>query len=96
MVYKYMTQYNMREITLEDIQKVIKNYNNTPHTTTHQVPAQVHNGNTQAVSIACQNIKTRTEKLVAESLSAHSHPYVWVIPCMLPVELQANSARIGS
>jgi transposase InsO family protein len=67
-VYRYMTQWNLTKINNKDLQKIVTNYNNTLHTTTHQIPAKIHAGdNPTAIKNARSEIKARAVKLLAEN-----------------------------
>jgi hypothetical protein len=67
-VYRYMTQWNLTKINNKDLQKIVTNYNNTLHTTTHQIPAKIHAGdNPTAIKNARSKIKARAVKLLAEN-----------------------------
>jgi hypothetical protein len=67
-VYHYMTQWNLTKINNKDLQKIVTNYNNTLHTTTHQIPAKIHAGdNPTAIKNARSEIKARVVKLLAEN-----------------------------
>lgn len=58
-LYKFMSQYNMRKVSNADLQKIVYNYNHTPHTTTKQIPAEVHKGDADAIYGARKEIKHR-------------------------------------
>jgi hypothetical protein len=67
-VYWYMTQWNLTKINNKDLQKIVTNYNNTLHTTTHQVPAKIHAGDDPtAIKNARSEIKAQAVKLLAEN-----------------------------
>jgi transposase InsO family protein len=67
-VYRYMTQWNLTKINNKDLQKIVTNYNNTLHTTTHQIPAKIHaRDNPTAIKNARSEIKARAVKLLAEN-----------------------------
>jgi hypothetical protein len=67
-VYRYMTQWNLTKINNKDLQKIVKNYNNTKHTTTQQVPNVIHNNdNPTAIKNARSEIKARAVKLLVEN-----------------------------
>jgi hypothetical protein len=67
-VYRYMTQWNLTKINNKDLQKIVTNYNNTLHTTTHQIPAKIHAGdNPTAIKNAHSEIKAQAVKLLAEN-----------------------------
>jgi hypothetical protein len=65
-VYRYMTQWNLTKLSNRDLQKIVTNYNNTKHTTTRQVPAVIHAGQSpEAITTARKEIKARAVKLLA-------------------------------
>jgi hypothetical protein len=67
-VYRYMTQWNLTKINNKDLQKIVTNYNNTFHTTTHQIPAKIHaRDNPTAIKNARSEIKARAVKLLVEN-----------------------------
>jgi hypothetical protein len=67
-VYWYMTQWNLTKINNKDLQKIVTNYNNTLHTTTHQIPAKIHAGDDiTAIKNARSEIKAWAVKLLAEN-----------------------------
>eukprot|EP01127_Copromyxa_protea_P014419 TRINITY_DN4009_c0_g2_i1.p1 TRINITY_DN4009_c0_g2~~TRINITY_DN4009_c0_g2_i1.p1 ORF type:complete len:177 (+),score=2.93 TRINITY_DN4009_c0_g2_i1:175-705(+) len=55
-VYRYLTHWNLTKLTQADLQKLVTGYNNTKHTTTHQVPSEVHGGDAAAVKNARSEI----------------------------------------
>lgn len=68
MVYRYMTQWNLEKISDKDLQKIVTNYNNTEHSTTHQIPTTIHkNADPIAIKNARSEIKARAVRLLAEN-----------------------------
>jgi hypothetical protein len=67
-VYRYMMQWNLTKINNKDLQKIVTNYNNTLHTTTHQIPVKIHARNDpHAIKNARSEIKAWAVKLLAEN-----------------------------
>jgi len=67
MTYRYMTEWNLRKIDQAAVSKIVQNYNNCRHSTTHQVPARVHGGNEDAVWSARKEIKARAVGLLEKN-----------------------------
>jgi hypothetical protein len=56
------------KINNKDLQKIVKNYNTTKHTTTQQVPNVIYNNdNPTAIKNARSKIKAQAVKLLAEN-----------------------------
>ena len=75
LIQKYLSHYNGITITNENLQKLVANYNNTVHNTTHRTPASIHPGKVAKLLQAAKNekfareaIKARATILVEESL----------------------------
>jgi transposase InsO family protein len=68
MVYKYQSEWRVQKIDNDALQKLVTNYNNCPHGTTKQVPAELHTQkDPEIVKAARGEIKDRAKKLIAES-----------------------------
>lgn len=70
MLYKYMTQWNVSKIDNATLQKLVKNYNETVHSTTGSAPIDIHGGGKDAKlysELAHSNMRVRAKKLVAEN-----------------------------
>jgi hypothetical protein len=68
MVYKYQTEWRVQKIDNDALQKLITNYNNCPHGTTKQVPAELHTQeDPKIVKAAREEIKDRAKKHIAEN-----------------------------
>ncbi len=63
-LYRYMTQNNAMNLSDNDLELLIRGYNNLVHSTTGLLPIEVHSGRTKAVDTARQNIHHRAEKIV--------------------------------
>ena len=72
-VYKFMTQWNQKKISNEDLQKIVSNYNNSINRSINQVPEILHNKtNPENVSNARRKLTTRAEGLLLKN--ARSFP----------------------
>jgi hypothetical protein len=68
MVYKYQTEWRVQKIDNSALQKLVANYNNTPHGTTKQIPSELHSQqDAEMVKAARGKIKSRAKKLLKEN-----------------------------
>lgn len=83
MIYRFLTQWNMRKLRQPDLDKLVSNYNETRHSTTEVAPTEIHaaapgadadakksNANDAAL-LAHANMKHRAQKLVAANKSTY-------------------------
>ncbi len=78
MIYRFLTQWNMRKLRQPDLDKLVSNYNETRHSTTEVAPTEIHAGaganpskSTDAALLAHANMKHRAQKLVAANKSTY-------------------------
>jgi hypothetical protein len=63
-----MMQWNLTKINNKDLQKFVTNYNNTLHTTMHQIPAKIHaRDDPRVIKNARSKIKAQVVKLLAKN-----------------------------
>jgi hypothetical protein len=68
MVYKYQTEWWVQKIDNDTLQKLITKYNNCPHGTAKQVPAELYTQqDPEIVKAARGEIKDHAKKLIAEN-----------------------------
>ena len=68
MVYKFLTEWNLKKISNADLQKLVKNYNNSINRSIKQAPQNLHFGDdAEKIKSAGKALKTRAEILLLKN-----------------------------